>query len=128
MIGPSPAIGAVGYLVPRLEILFYFFAIGAVPYAVTALVLGPFIWRTQSRRAFIRLSVIAPAVFGVVFALFIALADRFTGSPQDAHESLPQAFSVVVVGAVYSVPVVGAAWLLWAFFKAIGWVTDESAT
>jgi len=127
-LGIPPVLGAVGYLVPRLDFLLYLFAIGSIPYAVTALVLGMLIWRAQSARAFIRLLMLAPAIFGALFALFLALADQVTGSPPDTHESLPQAFSVVVVGAVYSVPVVCAAWLLWVIFKTMGWVTDDIAT
>lgn len=121
-------LGVLGYAVPRIDFLFIFFAMGAIPYAATAAILAALICSARSTRTYVRLLLLAPALFGVVFALFVAIADRVTGAPPETHQSIPQALSAVVVGAAYSVPVVLVAWLAWVIFKAVGWVKDELAT
>jgi hypothetical protein len=123
-----PALALAGYLIPPVDILLYFFFIGAIPYALTALVLGLLILRCRSWSSLVRLSLVTPAMFGVSFAVFLALADRFTGVPPEVRMPLKGALEAVFVGTVYSAPVVAVAWLLWAIFRVTGLVKNEFAT
>lgn len=121
-------VGALGYVFPWLEGMLFLLGVAAVPYAVTAAVLAVLIRRSASLRGLVWLSVLAPLLFGIALAGFIEVVGRVPEMNLSLSEELNQIASVIVVGAVYSVPFIAAAWGIWGVLKRLGIVTSGFTT
>jgi hypothetical protein len=124
-----PVVGALlGLTVPGLRILTMAMAFGGVPYVVFAIVLAFLVQGASTRRALVKLSLLAPLCFALLVAAFVDILGSTSATRQlSIRETALQLLPIAAYALAFSYIYIACAWSLWALARKVGVVSDEFA-